>query len=321
MDTNKPVVLFRSEVPSTKGRQFVASALLAISLGVVSLQAGFVLNASAQNNPITSAITSAIVCPEGHNLTNVNGAAVCVSQTNTNQNQQNNNQNNNQNNGSTSNSNTNNPATSPEVSSAPTATPAPLTAPEVNPTPVPSHNNSSDNNGGSNNSGGGAPSCNNEAPKAPRIISAVTSGKNEITLNWEKPVSGNVSHYSISYGLLKGKPLYGIANAGNVTSFKVAGLAGGVTYYFTVKAVNTCTPSVASNEVAIKVGGKFINTPAVGFSSNAVLGKTNQTVKFNNSASKPVVSKPVVFNNEVVNQSKPSAGLVGKVVGFFKGLF
>lgn len=331
MNTSKPVVLYRSEVPSTKGRQFVASALLAVSLGVVSLQAGFVLNASAQNtpNPITSAITSAaLVCPDGHIIKIVGGVEVCVGQSQT-QEQQNNNQNNNQNNGSTSNGSTNNPVTSPEVSPVPTATPAPVTAPEITPAPTqaPSSNNGNNNGGnsggGSSNSGGSsAPSCNNEAPKAPRIISAVTTGKNEITLNWEKPASGNVSHYSISYGLFKGKPLYGIANAGNVTSFKVRGLAGGVTYYFTVKAVNDCTPSVSSNEVAMKVGGKFINTPAVGFSSNAVLGKTNQTVKINNSASnKPAVSKPVVFNNEVVNQPKANGGLVGKVVGFFKGLF
>lgn len=282
MNTNKPVILYRSEVPSTKGRQFVASALLAVSLGVISLQAGFVIKASAEGNPITSAITSAE---------------------------------------------------------------NPVTAPEVNPTPAPSNNNSDNGNnsgghngvGSSNNSGGSSStSCNNEAPKAPRVISAVTTGKNErsssaneITLNWEKPVSGNVSHYSVSYGLLKGKALYGVANVGNVTSFKVSGLAGGVTYFFTVKAVNHCTPSVASNEVAIKVGGKFINTPAVGFSSNAVLGKTNQTVKFNNnSASKPAISKPVVFNNGVIeneqssSSNKPAnAGLAGKVVSFFKGLF
>lgn len=268
MTTNKPVVLYRSEVPSTKGRQFVASALLAVSLGVISLQAGFVIKASAEGNPITSPVTSS------------------------------------QN---------------------------PVSAPEVNPTPAPNNNNSGNgnnngggNNGGgsSNNSGGSSASCNNEAPKAPRIISAVTSGKNEITLNWEKPVSGNVSHYSVSYGLFKGKPLYGVANVGNVTSFKVSGLAGGVTYFFTVKAVNDCTPSVASNEVSMKIGGKFINTPAVGFSSNAVLGKTNQTVKFNNNtASKPAVSKPVVFNNQATESKPANAGLVGKIATFFKGLF
>lgn len=324
MNTNTPVVLYKSELPSAKGRQFVASALLAVSLGVVSLQAGFVLNASAQNNPITSAITSAIVCPQGHTLTNVGGVAVCVSQSN-NQNQtQNNNQNNNNTNGSTQNNNTNNPATSPEVSPSPTATPTPVTAPEVNPTPAPTsrpNSNPGPSNGGNSSpshSGGGAPSCNNEAPKAPRIISAVTSGKNEITLNWEKPASGNVSHYSVAYGLSKNKPLYGVTNVGNVTSFKVSGLAGGVTYYFTVKAVNDCTPSAASNEVYMKVGGKFINTPAQGFSP--VLGKTQAPFKAN-SASKPAISKPVVFNNTVTENKPVNGGLVGKVAGFFKSLF
>lgn len=263
MNTNKPVVLYRSELPSSKGRQFVASALLAISLGAISLQAGFVLNASAEGNPISSPVTS----------------------------EEN-----------------------------------PVSAPEVNPTPAPTSQPSNSNNGGgnnnnsgsSNNSGGGAPSCNNEAPKAPKIVSAVTSGKNEITLIWEKPVSGNVSHYSVAYGLMKGKPLYGVANVGNVNSFKVSGLSGGVTYYFIVKAVNDCTPSAASNEVVMKVGGKFLNTPAAGFSSNGVLGK-NQ-VKLNAINSKPAVAKPVVFNT--VTENKPANnGLAGKVVNFFKGFF
>ena len=290
MNTHKPVILYRSELTPSKGRKFIASALLAVSLGIVSLQAGFVLNASAQNNPITSAITSAIVCPEGHTLTNVNGAAVCVSQSNS-QNQQNNN---NQNNGST----INNPITAPEVTApeikvltpnggesyvigqtitiaweaenaanysvykvdvdypqnpvwlyttydadqksfdwnvyslpgnfkikVATALPngtsvsdesdnqfsiasAPVTAPEVTPTPTQAPNsNNNNNNGGnpgggsSNSSGGGSSSCNAEAPKAPRITSAVTTGKNEITLNWEKPASEQVSHYSVAYGL------------------------------------------------------------------------------------------------------------------------
>lgn len=404
MNTHKPVILYRSELTPSKGRKFIASALLAVSLGIVSLQAGFVLNASAQNNPITSAITSAIVCPEGHSLTNVNGAAVCVSQSNS-QNQQNNN---NQNNGST----INNPITAPEVTapeikvltpnggesyvigqtitiaweaenaanysvykvdvdypqnpvwlyttydadqksfdwnvySLPgnfkirvvtalgngtfvsddsddyfTVVSAPVTAPEVSPSPDTNQSSSQtplNNNGGSSSSGdSSAASCNNEAPKAPKIISAVTSGNNEIILSWEKPVSGNVSHYSISYGLVSGKPLYGVANAGNVNAFKVAGLAGGVTYYFTVKAVNDCTPSAASNEAAVKVGGRFINTPAQGFSP-VILGKTKAQVK-SDFAIKPAISKPVVVNNNVESKAV-NLGLAGKVLNFFKGLF
>ncbi len=281
MTTNRPVVANISELPSSRGRKFIASALLAVSLGVVSLQAGFVLNAEAESGPITSPATSA--------------------------------------------------ETSPSPSITPSATPepsAPVTSPEVSPLPstVPStgsqaNTGSSSNGGGgsSNNSGGGAASCNNEAPKAPRIISAVTTGKNEITLNWEKPVVGNVTHYSVAYGLSKNKPLYGVANVGNVTSFKISGLAGGVTYYFSVKAVNDCTPGESSNEVAVKVGGKFINSPAEGFSP-VVLGKTKAQIK-SNSAIKAATSKPAVFNNEVVSQPKISGGLAAKVASFFKGLF
>lgn len=322
-----PVVLYRSEVKEPKVNKFTASALLIASVGIISLQAGFVLNASAQGNPISSPVTiqenpspSPAVCAVGHTLVYVNGVAICVSQTQT-QEQQNNNQNNNQGNGSTPNTNTNNPVTSPEVS--PTPTPAPVTAPEItiNQQTGSDSSNGGNNNGSSNNNSGGgssssAPSCEMQAPKAPKIVSAVVTGKNEITLNWEKP-QGNVTHYSINYGFLKGKPFYGNANVGNVTSFKVAGLAGGVTYYFTVKAVNDCTPGEASNEVAVKVGGKFINTPAVGFKAG-VLGKTNVIKAYANK--KPALAKPVVFN-QAVGANQNNAGLAGKVISFFKNLF
>lgn len=285
MHTNKPVVMYRSEMSSHKGRQFAASVLLAISLSFVSLQARFVLNAAAQNSPVTSPISA----PESPEPSETASPTPLPSA----------------------------PVTSPEVTPSPTPTPTPTPTPSAEPS---SNNPGSSNSGNSNSSSSGgssAPSCNTEAPKAPRIISAVTTGKNEITLNWEKPVSGNVTHYSVAYGLSKSKPVYGVANVGHVTSFKVAGLAGGVTYYFTVNAVNDCTPSAASNEVAIKVGGKFINMPAQGFSP-VVLGKVN-AIK-GNSASKPAISKPIVFNNTV--ESKPvNLGLAGKVLNFFQGLF
>lgn len=244
----RPVVLFRAAVEEPKGKQFVASALLVASISVISLQAGFVLNANAQGNPISSPISSE-ESPSNRGGTPSNGGG---------------------------------------------------------------------NSGGSSSNSGGssAPSCNNEAPKAPFIVSAVTTGKNEITLTWSKP-AGNVTHYSVAYGVAKNKPMYGAANVGNVTSFKVNGLSGGGTYFFTVKAVKDCTPSAASNEVGVKVGGIFISTPAQGFKPG-VLGKVNQAVKAQ--AGKPALAKPIIFN-EASNASQVNAGLVGKVFNFFKGLF
>jgi len=212
------------------------------------------------------------------------------------------------------------PIASASPSVAPSSTPiaSPSAEPTIDPAPTsaPSNNGgsaSNNNGGGSSNSGSSsAPSCNNEAPKVPYLVSAVTSGKNEITLNWSK-VAGNVTHYSIAYGVAKNKPMYGAANVGNVTSFKVNGLSGGGTYFFTVKAVNDCTPSVASNKVGVKVGGKFISTPAQGFKPG-VLGKKTEIKA---QISKPAIVAPVV--NQVYPQN--NAGLAGKIASFFKGLF
>ena len=276
------VVLVKTENSQFRGKQFIASVLLVASVSVLSLQAGFVLNDSAQDNPVTSPIS-----------------------------------------------------TEESPSPSPSDSGNPITAPEVSPTPAPTSqpsNNGGGNNGGGNggnnggggssNSGGSSSNCSNEAPKAPKIISATSAAKNEITLNWEK-AQGSVSHYSVSYGLIKGKPLYGVSNIGNVTSYTVKGLSAGVTYYFQVNAVNGCTAGPASNEIGIKGGGKFINTPAVGFKS-AVAGKTiGKTVQFknNNTPTVKVVesSKPVSFKFESGNTLNP--GLAGKVVSFFKGLF
>jgi hypothetical protein len=201
----------------------------------------------------------------------------------------------------------------------------PITAPEESPTPTPtpsassnpSNNGSSNggNNGGGNSGGGSvsAPSCNSQAPaSAPKIVSAVTTGKNQITLNWTK-AGDPVNNYVIAYGLEKGKPLYG-ANAGNVTTFNVKELSGGFTYFFKVRGGNDCQPGAYSEEIAVKVGGKFINAPAEGFKPG-VLGKT---VKNSN---KPALAKPVVFVNDFKPQAQSNGGLVGKVFNFFSNFF
>lgn len=252
----RPVVLYRSsEVNNSKVNSFVVAVLMVVSVSVLSLQTGFVLNANAQDNPISS-----------------------------------------------------------PISTQESPTPAP--------TSNPANNNNGNNSGGngsggsSNNSGGSSSaSCNNEAPKAPRIVSATSANKNEVTLYWEK-AQGSVTHYAISYGLLKGKPLYGVTNIGNVTSYTVKGLSAGVTYFFNVSAVNECAAGPASNEIGIKGGGKFINAPAVGFKrvvAGKTLTKTVPTVKIIQSP------QPIKFNFESSNTLNP--GLIGKAVSFIKGFF
>lgn len=277
---NGVIVLYRTEIQAEKVQpgKFLAGTFMAFSLVFLSLQTGWVYNAKAEGNLVTSPVTS-------------------------------------EENPSPSVSPSDNPITSPEES--PSATPSPSTQPPSNPSSGGS-GNSNGVNSGSGNSGGGsvsAPSCNNEVPKsAPKIISAVTTGKNEITLIWEK-AKGPVTHYVIAYGLQKGRPLYGNPDVGNVTSYAVKGLSGGLTYYFKVRAGNDCQPGAYSEEVGVKVGGKFIKAPAQGFKAG-VLGKTVKVKKQN----KPALVKPVVFNNSVI-EKKPNAGLAGKVISFFKGLF
>lgn len=262
------VVLFNTGKQDYKTQRFIGAVLLSLSIGLISLQANWVYNASAEDAPITSPVTS-------------------------------------------------------EESPSPSPS-APVTSPEVTPSPSsnPSNNGGSNGgNGGNNNSsnGGGsvgAPSCNTEAPKnAPVIISALSTGKNEITLNWSK-VEGNVSEYVVAYGLVKGKPMYG-AQFGNVTSTTVKGLAGGVTYFFKVRAGNGCMPGAYSGEIAVKVGGKFINTPAQGFKPG-VLGKS---IKKNISVSPaPFASSFVTIKTEA-QTGIPDTGLIGKIFNFIGGFF
>jgi len=353
-----PAVVKSSEKISEdfKDKRFISAVLIAVSLSVSTLQTGFVLNANATGNPISAPISAptTIQCPIGKVSKVVDSTIICVPLATPQPTH----------NGGTvinlivnpitspetspipvgtSSSSSSSPITAPEVSPSPSSAPitapevspspssAPITAPEVSPTPTPtpssqpSDNDSGHNGGGSSNNSGGssAPSCNNEAPKAPKIISAISAGKNEITLNWEK-AAGNVTHYAISYGFMKGKPLYGNTNIGNVNSYTVKGLSAGVTYYFAVNAVNGCIAGPVSNEIGIKGGGKFINTPAVGFKS-AVLGKVaNNVVQFRKDNNNPVVKvdespKPVNIKFEAGNSLNP--GLLGKAVSFFKGLF
>lgn len=223
------------------------------------------------------------------------------------------------------------PSPSASPSESPSASPSPSIEPEpsatasasASPSTPPSGNNptngggtpSNGGSGGGSSSGGsvGAPSCNNEAPKsAPVIFSAVTTGQNEVTLTWDK-AKDPVTHYVIAYGLEKGKPLYGNPNIGNVSSYVVKGLSGGVTYYFKVRAGNDCMPGAYSEEIAVKVGGKFIKGPAQNFQPG-VLGKSIK----NNQIASPAPSVASSFAPKI---NLLNGGLLGKIFNFFKGFF
>ena len=111
--------------------------------------------------------------------------------------------------------------------------------------------------------------------------------------------------------------MYGNPNIGNVTTFNVKGLAGGLTYYFKVRAGNDCQPGPYSEEIAVKAGGKFINAPAIGFKPG-VLGKATKNKTVASPSASPIVSvKPQSSESNNTN----NGGLLGKIFNFFSGFF
>lgn len=100
-----------------------------------------------------------------------------------------------------------------------------------------------------------APSCPDPKPVgAPKLISTVVSGSNQITLTWTKALDP-VSHYLVAYGVVSSQYIYGNPNVGgkDTISYTVGGLQKNVKYYFVVRAVNGCTPGDFSNELSANV--------------------------------------------------------------------
>jgi len=91
----------------------------------------------------------------------------------------------------------------------------------------------------------GSPHCGAQTPPTPYLRTLKVLGSGEVELLWD-PVEPS-THYSISYGPSSGNYLYGVANTGKVSSFKVGSLGSG-TYCFAVRAVNDCAPGELSNE-------------------------------------------------------------------------
>jgi len=108
----------------------------------------------------------------------------------------------------------------------------------------------------------GPPHCGSQTPSVPHLKSVNTIKTGEVELFWD-PVEP-VTHYNISYGPSAGNYLYGVANTGKVTSFRVGALGEG-NYCFVVRAVNDCAPSNPSNELCTGgVGGQVLGVKVLG---------------------------------------------------------
>lgn len=267
--------------------------------------------ASDENNPITAAITSAI-----DNITNSN------------KNNDSTPTNSNNNSGSTI-TTTTTPITPPITQPSPT--PDPITLPITNPSPTPKPapqgqpgNNSSSQPGNSQ-----APVCGDSKPvSAPKLLTAYAIGKNKVALVWSRALDP-VSYYLVAYGTKPGKPEFGNPNIGgkNTTSFIVSSLSGGQTYYFKVRAGNGCMPGDFSNEMAVKVVGDKITTPAAGFKPGVLGVNKKIATKSAAATSAAIITPQPEATFKPITSAKPDRVITGsrnslrRLLDVFQNLF
>ncbi len=97
---------------------------------------------------------------------------------------------------------------------------------------------------------GGTPS----APPTPTGLIAIP-GNRIVTLNWNASVGIPAATYSVYRGTVAGGEFAKPIKTGlTTTSYVNGGLTNGMTYYYTVKAVNSAGASAASNEVSALAG-------------------------------------------------------------------
>ncbi len=197
------------------------------------------------------------------------------------------------------------PITSPVTSPATTSSSSNSSSSELQP-PAPTYNTQ-------------APVCVDAKPKtAPKLISAVSSEPNQVTLVWDK-AEGSVTYYLVTYGIESGKPIYGNPNVGdqNTTKYVVKGLSGNTTYYFRVRGGNYCMPGDFSNEIAVKVNGPQISSSAEGFKQGVLSAQQEekQNEVTDNQPFRPVTE---VQSNRILANT---TGFFRQILEFIKNLF
>ncbi len=106
----------------------------------------------------------------------------------------------------------------------------------------------------------------------PPVLNTVVVENQGVSLDWTSV--DNAEGYKIKYGTSKGSYIK-IIDVGNVHSFNVTGLSGGLTYYFVVIAYDIQTESQNSNEVnTIVLDAPTLNV-SVGRDKNISLGWTS----------------------------------------------
>jgi hypothetical protein len=100
-----------------------------------------------------------------------------------------------------------------------------------------------------------SPGSDFSVPGAPTLVSAAP-GAGSAVLAWGAPANlgGGVSGYNVYVGTLPGAESTTPVNSSPVaaTNFAVTGLGNGITYYFTVRAVNSAGQSVPSNQLSAR---------------------------------------------------------------------
>ncbi|HUW22085.1 MAG TPA: hypothetical protein VMW41_05485 [Candidatus Bathyarchaeia archaeon] len=160
----------------------------------------------------------------------------------------------------------------PTIPEEPSSTPTPAEELSPTPTPVPVSTptavppSSSSGGGGGLGGPGEPPHCGAATPLAPVLLSADRLEKrDQVLLKWT--AVDLATHYALSYGLTSRNYQFGVADAGRVTSFNVAGLDPGTDYCFAVRAVNDCAPGELSNEICLGTaagGGRILGAAVLG---------------------------------------------------------
>jgi PKD repeat protein len=111
------------------------------------------------------------------------------------------------------------------------------------------------------------------------FFSGIDAQAGQVALAWDASTSANVGGYKLAYGQRTGN-YTATVDVGKTTSYTLAGLQDGSTYYFAVKAYdsNRTTESGYSNEVSKTLSGT--SSPGVAFTATPTSGGAPLSVSF-----------------------------------------